>query len=124
MTTLEKIYEQLRKDGKVINQTEFAQRTKMHTTPMSQMLNGKKPLPYKFLVRLYHAFNININFIISNGEGNIYRNDLDNIILEDGETPYDFMNKYKTTQKDLQVLEAQIRDKDKIINLLEQKQGK
>jgi len=108
MTALQKVFEQLIKDGKVENQADLANQTGFAAVPMSQMLRGIKPLPYRLLETLHNDFNINVNFLVSGGKGEIY--------LDEGP---DILARVDALEKEIDILKKQLEDKNKIITLME-----
>lgn len=108
MTALQKVYEQLKKDKKVESQADLAEKTGFAPVPMSQMLRGIKPIPLRLLETMHDDFNINVNFLLSKGEGTIYK----------GEEP-DMIAKVVGLEKEIEILKKQLEDKNKIISLME-----
>lgn len=107
-TALQQVFDQLKKDGRVTNQADLADKTGFAPVPMSQMLTGKKPVPIRLLESLYEDFGIDTNFLISNGKGEIYRS---------GKSDMD--ERVAALEKDNSILKKQLEDKEKIISLME-----
>ena len=118
-TALKKVYEKLYEEKKVASQNDFADQIKYHPTPVSMMLTGKKPMPYKFLVGLYKTYHVNINFLISNGIGNMFLNQTEMMSKKDYEATNALKDKNAILEKENEDLKQRIIDKDKIIHLLE-----
>src|SRR3954470_18915166 len=70
---LRKIYNQLLNDEKIIDQKDFAQKLQFDPTSISQMLRGvRRDLAYRLIANLRKTFNVNVDFIFSEGEGAVY----------------------------------------------------
>lgn len=66
---LRKAFDQLKKDGKVSSQKDFAQKVKYHETSMVQMLSGIKPVPVTLIKEMVLKFDVNANFIVTGAPG-------------------------------------------------------
>lgn len=117
-TTLRLIYNQLVADKKVTSQNDFAAQTKYHPTPLSMMLRGEKPLPFKFLQALYKIYNVNINFIISKGAGSMFLGQGEMVSKKDIEAMNTAKEKLKALEKEIIDLKQRLADKEEIIHLL------
>ncbi len=124
MTALKQVVAQLKKDGLVKTQAEIAGQVQQKSSYFSSVVNAKKPISVTLLKHLYHKFNININFIISGGKGEIYCSKLEEFMLEEGETPYQVIADYKSMKQEIISLKQQLNDKEKIIRLLEESGAK
>jgi transcriptional regulator with XRE-family HTH domain len=118
MTALKQVVDQLKKDGKARTQEEIAEKVQQDPGYFSLVVHAKKPISYHLLVHLYNRFNININFLISGGYGNIYRSELEGLLLEEGEDPSLYVTKVKGLQEEVITLKERIQDKDTIIEFL------
>ena len=118
-TPLKKIYDKLYGDKKVKSQSDFAAQLKYHATPVSMMLTGKKPMPYKFLVALYKIYNVNVNYLISKGSGNMFLDGAEKMSRKDYEAAEAIKERNIRLEKENEDLKQRIADKDKIIRLLE-----
>lgn len=108
ITALQKVFEQLKKDGKIFTQSDLAKQTGFAEVPMSQMLRGKKPIPIRLLESLHDNFNINVNYLVSKGKGPIYLDD-----------ESDLEAKVSVLEKEMEAIKKQLEDKNKIITLME-----
>lgn len=110
LTPLKNVYLSLRNDKLVTSQADFGRKTKYNAVHISEMLRGKKPIPYRFLKIIYKKYGININYIVSDGkDGPMYLKNAD----------YSLKNATDQLQKENDMLKEVIQDKDKIIHLLE-----
>ena len=107
-TALQKVYDQLKKDGKIESQIDLAEKTGFAAVPMSQMLRGIKPIPLRLLESLHDQFDVNANFLLSSGKGDIYRADESDLSV-----------KLLQLEKENEILKRQLDDKEKIISLME-----
>ncbi len=118
-SALKMVTEQLIKDELVVNQKKIAKLLKVGEGALSLMVNGKRTISFKLLAGLFDKYNVNINFIMSGGKGDIYISELEGLILEEGESPYQFLAQHKVMTNEIAQLKKQLHDKEKIITLLE-----
>lgn len=71
-TPLRLVFNQLVEDRKIKTQSDLAAQTGFDEVAMSRMLRGDKPIPYRLLSSLHTQFGVNVNFLISGGDGPIY----------------------------------------------------
>lgn len=98
---LRMVFEHLRSVNKAKTQKAFAKKVGYAETPLSRMLAGSKPIPFALLRKLYSIYDININFIVSDGKGEMLNSTT------------------RAREKEIVLLNRQIEDKNKIIRLLE-----
>jgi transcriptional regulator with XRE-family HTH domain len=70
-TALKTIFNQLKKQGKIISQKDLAEKTGYFESQLSQMLDGSKAMPVRFIRQLMEKFNINVNYILLEGPGEV-----------------------------------------------------
>lgn len=99
---------------------EFAAQTAFDNYSMSRMLSGDKPIPYRLLKSLHENFQVNANFIVSDGQGEIYLPspaDEDQPMTKELQESYGLRIRAEVLERDLQDCRKQLRDKDRIIEL-------
>jgi hypothetical protein len=118
ITALLLIQKQLIKDGKALSQKHIGKMLGKGSSGFNLMVNAKRGISYEILKGFYEKFNININFIISGGKGDIYRSELEGLILEEGENPQQYMTNHKILEIEVRKLKDQLQDKETIIQLM------
>lgn len=116
---LRTVIDQLIRDELVATQKKLAKQLKVGEGALSMMLHGKRAISFTLLAGLFEKFNVNINFIMSCGKGDIFISELEGLILEEGDSPYQFLAQHKVMANEVVQLKKQLEDKDKIIRLLE-----
>lgn len=122
-TALKKIYERLRADDKVKNQKDFAERICYDQHPVSKMLLGTKPIPNTLLVNLYNTFSVNINFIVSKGNGAMFLNETEKVTKKDLERANELKEENEKIKIEIDILKKMIADKEMIIELLKKQKS-
>ncbi len=119
LTPLKKIYERLNEDGKVTTQVDMATKVGYDKSPFSRMIKGVKPIPYTLLEALYNQFDVNANYIVSKGKGNMFLTDTEKVTRKDLELSKELKDHVDHLQNENQVLKKMIADKDLIIELFQ-----
>jgi len=110
---LESIYNQLLTDKKVNSQRDFAEKLEFHEVAVSGMVNGKKALGMRLLQNLHDKFGININYIFSGGQGNIYLTEAEQY----NKVRLQADQELNALKQENEMLKTRIADKEKIIAL-------
>ena len=116
-TVIKKIYDRLAAENKVKNQTEFAGQLGYEKSPFSRIINTGRPMTMRLLENLYSKFDVNINFIVSKGRGNMFLSDVDKITRQDLEVVTELKEQNQRQQQEIERLKNAIADKDLIIEL-------
>lgn len=120
LTPLRLVYEQLLNDRRVRNQSDLADKTGFDHVAMSRMLRGDKPIPYRLLSSLFDLFGVNINFLISNGQGPIYvprPSEDDDQLTEQAQQAVGYRVRAEVLEKDLADCKGQVGMLKKLVDL-------
>jgi hypothetical protein len=120
-TVLKEVYQRLRDDRMVESQADFGRKTKFTPTAVTQMIKGEKPLPFRMVKNLYKVFELNTNFIVSEGKDSaFYLKDIQSAGgLAWKETESELKKVIENLSRENQDLKQRLADKEKIIQLLE-----
>lgn len=113
---LKTVYDELIKSHVVRTQNEFSTLIEFNQVATSQMLHGLKPINIRLLEKLYFKLNINTNYLISGGQGNIYRDP--ECMAQPGEI-VSLKSSLKNCLEEKDKINKTLADKEKIIFLYE-----
>lgn len=120
ITALRRVFNQLVNDRRIKTQSELAEKTGFDEVSMSMMLTGKKPLPYRLLKSLHETFGVDANFLLTDGQGDIYLRPAagdDQPLSEEVQNAMANRVRAEVLQQDLADCKKQLKDKDRIIEL-------
>jgi transcriptional regulator with XRE-family HTH domain len=120
ITALRRVFNQLVNDRHIKTQSELAEKTGFDEVSMSMMLTGKKPLPVRLLKSLHETFGVDANFLLTDGQGEIYLRPAatgDEPLSEELQNAMANRVRAEVLQQDLADCKKQLKDKDRIIEL-------
>lgn len=115
-SALRLIFEKVKQLGQVSTLKEFARELGTYSHTLNEMFKGQRPVTLKVLTNLHDKFNINVNFLLSAGGGEMFRRQFEKLDSSiSGEI------ELAVLKNEVEHLRKEMGSKDKIIALLEKK---